>query len=111
MATLGEAPSLTTQINVLVLHLTKPKIASVCSQTTLPPCPWTLTDDNGEETVARTWRQTEPGLISLFSSKLEIASVWFPSTVLIYPLSQISGQNRWRKIQMLLYVKGPGMAF
>lgn len=60
---------------------------------------------------ARTWRQTEPDLISLFSSKLEIASVWFPSSVLIYPLSQISGQNQWRKIQMLLYVKGPGMAF
>ena len=54
MATLGEAPSLTTQINVLVLHLTKQKIASVCSQTTLPPRPWTLTDDKGEETVART---------------------------------------------------------
>ena len=35
MATLGEAPSLT-QINVLVLHLTKPKIAAVCLQTTLP---------------------------------------------------------------------------
>lgn len=42
MAMLGEAPSLATQINILVLHRTKPKIASVCLQTTLPPRPWTL---------------------------------------------------------------------